>query len=232
MSEVKQPGWVRTYSGELLDIRNPDPKAIKIYDIAWNLGRILRYNGGIKQDYTVAHHSLIMSYYVPEQFALEALLHDAAEAYMGDIIWPIKALYPDLMKDEDKLSAVIMNTLAPDVPLVTVGKSLMYEKSLPVAQADKCIFEHECFSFADRPGVYHGKMQVAWQAAIEASDNLWHAPMYPFMFRYFELTDKIDISKDSIVGLLTPIWYGTNTPEYKDLDEDQIASVEYALEEM
>jgi len=225
------PGVVRTYSGELLDIRTPEPDSLQMSDIAWCLGRMLRYNGGIRQDYTVAHHCLIMSHYVPPELALEALLHDAAEAYMGDTIHPVKVLYPDMIRDEERLAGAILNKFAPDVPLVTVGEHLTYRKSTPVAQADKRIFEHECFSFGDRPGTYHGKMQVAWQQAIESSDNLWHAPMYPFMFRYHELVGS-DVSVDDLIEALTAVWYPERPDTYSELDDDQNEAIARAMEEL
>src|SRR5689334_10911717 len=77
-----------TFSGEPFWPLDPQPEDIRIVDIAHALSLQCRFNGHTKFHYSVAQHSLIMSFNVPLQFALEALLHDAAEAYIGDLIRP------------------------------------------------------------------------------------------------------------------------------------------------
>lgn len=77
-----------------------DPRAedIRITDIAAHLSRICRYNGALRPEfssYSVAQHSWLMSYKVPLEHALEALLHDAHEAYTGDFIKPVKLMLED-----------------------------------------------------------------------------------------------------------------------------------------
>lgn len=223
-------GLVRMYSGEIVDVINTNPETLHMYDIAWHLGRMLRYNGGIRQDYTVAHHSLIMSYYVPEEYALEALLHDAGEAYFGDIIYPIKLLYPNIEEDENYLTAMIMHKFAKG-KVATDFLDFGYEKSPAIAQADHVLYQHECFSFADRPGRFDSKMQNAWTRAIDAADNLWHAPQYPFVYRYHELIGN-SIPNAEINEALNTIWYKETATEYEGLDEIQEEQLALALEEL
>lgn len=72
---------------------SPRPEDIRFTDIANGLARICRFNGQLDpkvEHYSVAQHSVLVSQLVPEEFALEALLHDAAEAYVGDMIRPLK----------------------------------------------------------------------------------------------------------------------------------------------
>lgn len=72
---------------------SPRPEDIRFTDIANGLARICRFNGQLDpkvEHYSVAQHSVLVSHLVPEEFALEALLHDAAEAYVGDMIRPLK----------------------------------------------------------------------------------------------------------------------------------------------
>lgn len=72
---------------------SPHPEDIRFTDIANGLARICRFNGQLDpavEHYSVAQHSVLVSYLVPQEFALEALLHDAAEAYVGDMIRPLK----------------------------------------------------------------------------------------------------------------------------------------------
>lgn len=246
--EKNGDGVVRMYSGELVDITAPEPETLHMYDIAWHLGRIIRYNGGIKQDYTVAHHSLIMSYFVPPKYALEALLHDAGEAYMGDIIHPVKVLYPDIATDESYLTGAIMTRFGHDNKLdycIASRNPLTddfpyYDKSDVVVEADEIIYAHECYSFADRPGVFDAKMQNAWMLAIDASENLWHAPMYPFMYRYHELIGNLQtagnpygvLTHADINAALDALWYKTEAPEFPELEEHQEEQIALALEEL
>lgn len=83
--------WSQTYSGHKFDILNPDRDAIVIEDIAHSLALINRFNGHTKWPYSVAQHSVLVSQLVPEQYALHGLMHDAAEAYLGDIPKPWKS---------------------------------------------------------------------------------------------------------------------------------------------
>lgn len=87
------------------------PEEIRIRDIARGLATKFRYNGHTLVPYTVAEHSVIVSLFVAPEFARQALLHDATEAYMGDMIRPIK--YRPVMKGfreaEARLELVIFD---------------------------------------------------------------------------------------------------------------------------
>jgi len=78
-------------SGPLVDLEWPDPDLITIEDIATALSRICRFTGHGNVFYSVAEHSLRASYLVPPHLELAALLHDATEAYLGDVSSPLKA---------------------------------------------------------------------------------------------------------------------------------------------
>jgi hypothetical protein len=226
MTLERRSGIVRTISGEYVDIVHPDPTTLHIYDIAWNLGRILRYNGATRQDYTVAHHSIIMSYYVPEEYALEALLHDAGEAYMGDIIWPVKKLFPAIEQTENELTAAIMAKFAPDVEIGKVNYVPRYEKSTPVSKADEVIFHHECFSFGDRPGIYSQEMQNAWTDAVDNAGGMWHSAQWPFMYRYHELIGT-RMDQSQVDAALETLWFNYEKQDtaVEDLTEEQLMEI-------
>ncbi len=92
--------WQRMLSGRRLDLLDPSPLDIEIEDIAQGLSRVARWNGQTKGDwaFTVAQHSLLVERIVaeirpgyPERWLLAALLHDAAEYVLGDLITPFKA---------------------------------------------------------------------------------------------------------------------------------------------
>lgn len=88
--------WTWGYSGKHVHTLAPTTADIELVDIARGLATQCRYSGHTTKPYTVAEHSVIVSLMVDPRFAREALLHDAAEAYIGDLVRPLK--YRDCMK--------------------------------------------------------------------------------------------------------------------------------------
>ena len=93
--------WQRMLSGRRLDLLDPSPLDIEISDIAHGLARVARWNGQTRGDhaYSVAQHSLLVEQIfreqnpdTPLQHQLLALLHDAPEYVIGDMISPFKAV--------------------------------------------------------------------------------------------------------------------------------------------
>lgn len=87
---------IRTSSGRWIDLAHVLPSDIEIRDIAHALSRICRWSGHSAQHYSVAQHSMQVSVRCPKNLQLEGLLHDAAEAYIGDITRPMKVLLQQL----------------------------------------------------------------------------------------------------------------------------------------
>lgn len=88
-----------TASGAMVDLSQPDPAVVSIRDIAHALARLTRWGGHIRKPwYSVAQHSLMVAdtdrLGCPPELALVALMHDATEAYLGDVTAPVKALVP------------------------------------------------------------------------------------------------------------------------------------------
>jgi 5'-deoxynucleotidase YfbR-like HD superfamily hydrolase len=109
--------WQRMLSGRRLDLLDPSPLDIEIEDIAHGLARVARWNGQTDGEhaFSVAEHSLLVERIVTElepkldrQFRLAALIHDAPEYVIGDLISPFKAaLSLDYRAFEAKLLAAI-----------------------------------------------------------------------------------------------------------------------------
>ncbi len=99
--------YIRTHSGINFTIFNPKPEMIEIEDIAHSLSHLCRYGGHANTFYSVASHSIIASYLVAPEFALDALCHDMGEAYIGDCVTPIKHQMPMFIAIEDKIYEVI-----------------------------------------------------------------------------------------------------------------------------
>lgn len=81
---------IQTYTGRGFNPFCPDPRLICIEDIAHSLSLLCRFNGHCKRFYSVAEHSVWVSRLVPPEYALWGLLHDAGEAYFGDVMSPLK----------------------------------------------------------------------------------------------------------------------------------------------
>ena len=79
---------MKTHSGINFNINSPKVEDIDIRDIAVSLSKQCRFNGHCHGFYSVAQHSLLVSDYCENK--LWGLLHDAAEAYIGDIVSPVK----------------------------------------------------------------------------------------------------------------------------------------------
>jgi hypothetical protein len=86
------PTWIQTASGRAFDLNNPDPFAIVVEDLAHHLAHLCRFTGACRKFYSVAQHCCIVAGLLPPRLRLAGLLHDAAEAYIGDWSSPMKAL--------------------------------------------------------------------------------------------------------------------------------------------
>lgn len=99
--------WLQTHSGKQFFPFNPQPEAIDIWDIATALAKQCRYNGHCQGFYSVAQHSVLVSYVVPLELALWGLLHDAGEAYVGDMVYGVKRGLPEFKEVEEGVMRVI-----------------------------------------------------------------------------------------------------------------------------
>lgn len=98
---------IQLRSGAMLDLRAPDPSRINIDDIAYALSHLARYTGHASRFLSVAEHCVHVSLLVPTDCAREALLHDASEAFCGDVSAPLKMLCPDYRLVEERLQRAI-----------------------------------------------------------------------------------------------------------------------------
>jgi len=128
----KPRAWQRMLSGRRLDLLDPTPVDIEIEDIAHGLAFVARWNGQTAGDwpYSVAEHSLLVEGLftrlnpgVAVKWRLAALLHDAPEYVIGDMISPVKAaIGPGYGALDDRLSAAVHLRFGLPAQLPTVIK--------------------------------------------------------------------------------------------------------------
>ena len=82
--------WLTTHLGYRVNPLDLHPSLVRLEDIAHALAHLCRFAGHSAHFYSVAEHSLLVAQLVPPPLALHGLLHDADEAYTGDLIAPIK----------------------------------------------------------------------------------------------------------------------------------------------
>ena len=104
---------IRTVSGKRVSITDPQPEQIELVDIAVGLSNQCRFGGQVHSHYSVAEHSVACSENARRCGAdvhvqLACLMHDAAEAYLGDIIRPLKNVMGGMYSDlESKMQSAI-----------------------------------------------------------------------------------------------------------------------------
>lgn len=163
-------------NGDFFDFKDPRGHNYDIKSIAHALSNLCRYTGHSKRFYSVAEHCVLVSRLVPEKYALEGLMHDASEAYCGDVASPLKALFPTYRKVEESVQEAI-----------AVYFGLTYPWPKEVHEADKILYVTERTSISDT-----GKDEL-WFTDVKPADieikALTPKKAYEaFINRYEELT--------------------------------------------
>lgn len=108
---------IRTFTGKYINVFDPNPDDIDIRDISHALSQMPRFGGRLPIFYSVAQHSIDCTNRVDEDLVLDALLHDASEAYLMDIPKPIKRRLPDYIEVENNLMKVIAEKFKIEYPI-------------------------------------------------------------------------------------------------------------------
>ena len=117
--DVRVGDWMLTATGRVFWPLDPRPEEVCIEDIAHALSNLCRYGGHATKFYSVAQHCVLLSRKATPDLALEALMHDAAEAYVVDIPRPLKRFLPGYAEIEQRVHAAIAArfNLAPEIPI-------------------------------------------------------------------------------------------------------------------
>lgn len=132
--------WIQTRSGTF-DFINPRSEDVRIEDIAHALAYLCRYTGHCAQFYSVAQHSVLVSRQCHPSYRLIGLLHDAQEAYIGDVSAPLKSLLPDYQEIEIRVwqavaahfrlpASIPMGVAEVDVRMCLTEKQVLFSEEM------------------------------------------------------------------------------------------------------
>ncbi len=139
---------VRTHTGRNVDLLKPDPRDICIEDIAHHLSKLDRYNGAGHFPYSVGQHSLLVAEILPGEMKLQGLLHDATEAYLGDVVSPLKGLLPEYRRIEGNVMQAICKSFRITFPRPRIIKQA--DQAIMAAEMNQVV---KWPDLAKRPGL-------------------------------------------------------------------------------
>lgn len=145
-NETRKGDWMECWPGVKFYPLDPRSEEVRLDTIAHSLARINRYNGQTEVEcYTVAEHSVLMALALlsegcPPAVAYQALFHDAPEAYIGDMVRPLKRNMPDFVAAEDPVWRAVVDAF----PILSSFKEAAgYEMDRRVKEADNRILVDE-----------------------------------------------------------------------------------------
>jgi hypothetical protein len=186
---------IATFSGKFIEPLNPDYETIDIVDIAHGLSNICRYGGQSREFYSVAQHCIYVSYNTLPENALNGLLHDGSEAYLGDVCRPLKyqeqyQFYRDV---EDVLQTMIYQKYG-KVPDGELDAGIFYDveyESKDIKNADTSMLSIEqqhLFNHHWSPKLQWSYLKYQGKELLDVFD-IWtpNVAEYRFMERFKEL---------------------------------------------
>lgn len=151
-------------SGHVFDFLNPQGSVFDIEDIAHGLSNVCRYAGQCRDFYSVAEHSILVSEVVTE-YQFEALMHDASEAFIGDVTRPLKQLLPEFKRIE----AGVEDAVAQRFGLDRKSKSLIKDADLQVLAAEQAqVMAPGTADWAAAAGIEPAPVRVRYLSPREA----------------------------------------------------------------
>lgn len=180
--------WIVTATGGRWYLTEPHPDDVRIEDIAHALSHVCRFGGHCREFYSVAEHSVhvlrLLQRDWPNDYLLHmhGLIHDASEAFIGDVVRPLKITMPDYQRLEAKTMEVILGALG--IP------PLSHEQEVKLKHADNVMLMTE-----RRDLIAHGGDE--WTTTEEPSKDIsvfdpWDslAARIEFLDEYYTLREE------------------------------------------
>lgn len=191
----EQVGSIRTYTGRMVQPLAMRVEDVCIADIAHALSHVCRFTGHCRRFYSVAEHCLAVSFKVPPEHALRALLHDASEAYICDVARPLKytEAFAGYREIEERLEKTIFEAFCitgePDPSIKEADRRMLATEMLHLMSDDLDYLK----SFPYTPYNYIPKcigptdIEAAYRERfLQLTDNNWrmdfNGPLYKLFY--------------------------------------------------
>lgn len=166
---------ILTFTKRTLDLASPRAEDVDVWDVAHALSLLCRYGGHAPHFYSVAEHSLLVEELAGDLGVWSAaerlsfLMHDAQEAYLGDVVAPLKALLPDYRQLEEQWASAVREKF--DLPWDERVRT-------KVAEADRLVrFSEQDFFAMPREHVeYSPRLRVLSERSDALGGSLWLKP--------------------------------------------------------
>lgn len=171
---IETKGWdttitdnfIQTYSGKPMYFLSPREEDIDIYDIAHTLSLLCRFGGHCKEFYSVAEHCVRCSWKASGDLKLEALLHDATEAYLVDMPRPIKQVMKQYKDIERSLDVVIRKKFGLNEEM---SPEIQYIDNAMLATEKRDLMKASEKPWADLPEPYIEKIEP-WSSSFAEAE--------------------------------------------------------------
>ena len=170
--------WIETYTGKQFWPLDPRPEDVCIEDIARGLAMSCRYGGQVNKFYSVAEHAWLVSLCVPPQYALVGLLHDASEAYISDIVRPVKRYIQGYATIEENLMQCISERFGFEWPMPSIVKEI-----------DNRMIVNERAAVKGDTGFYWGEFGTALPITIYGLEH--DEAEYTFIDRFYKIMEDM-----------------------------------------
>lgn len=159
---------IQTRRGRVVDLATFKEEDIDLDDIVHALSNITRFTGHCRVPYSVAQHSVIVSRSCPDPHKAWGLMHDASEAYLGDVSRPLKSMLPDYQEIEERVMKVIARRFNLPWPM---PKEVKVADMAALVSEKNILFDH----------------QIEWTSDIQTDHlpeihNIWNPAQARVMF--------------------------------------------------
>lgn len=177
MKNISGPSIILS-NGEYFDFLEPEKCSFSLSVIAHALSNICRFGGHCPEFYSVAQHSVYVSQLVPPEHAFAGLMHDAGEAFVGDVCKPLKVLISEYSQIEERVEKALFKKFGLELSL---HESVKEADVVMLATEQKQLFGNEdVWGFCG--GRKSADLEIPYMAPHEAERF--------FVERYFELMGR------------------------------------------